>query len=230
MPLYRYKQPSVEHHNYIYGLKRKKYLSFRRFLILALLVVFAGFGFYFINRKNDPQIAAVTKQETFVPAPMPTEINANFMNQVNKCFLPTAAVYGYTLRITSGFRSLDEQEQIYLQGREINGHIVTEAPAGKSIHNYGYAIDVVDRYDAFDIDWDRLGRIGAYCGLEEGDEGDLPHFEHRAGLTTDEFLAGHRPPDLTLPCPVMEDKYSRSEALTLDDLKSCGAPNFNLDF
>jgi peptidoglycan L-alanyl-D-glutamate endopeptidase CwlK len=139
-------------------------------------------------------------------------------------------VYGYTLRVTSGFRDANEQEELYMQGRTINGHIVTEAPAGKSIHNYGYAVDVVDRVNGFEIDWDKLGRIGAYCGLEQGPEGDQPHFEHRAGLSTDQFLAGARPPDLTLPCPAMNQRYDSNEALTQSDLQTCGAPNFNLDF
>jgi hypothetical protein len=225
---YRYKQQSVQqqqNHRRNY----KKYLQRKRLFLLSFLVVLIGSAFYFSTGKKDEQVSAVST-EIFVPAPMPTEINANFINQVNKCFLPTAEVYGYTLRITSGFRSLDEQEDLYLQGREVNGHIVTEAPAGKSIHNYGYAVDVVDRFNAFDIDWDKLGHISAFCGLEQGDEGDQPHFEHRAGLTTDQFKEGHRPADLTLPCTLMDERYNAQQKLTLSDLRACGAPNFNLDF
>jgi peptidoglycan L-alanyl-D-glutamate endopeptidase CwlK len=158
---------------------------------------------------------------------MPTEINPNFITQVNECFIPTAAVYGYTLRITSGFRSLDEQVELFEQGRTIDGHIVTEAMPGKSIHNYGYAVDVADRNSAFEIDWEKLGRIGTYCGLEQGPDGDWPHFEHRAGLTTDEFMQGARPPLLSLPCQIMADRYAWQEPLTKEDLNTCGAPNFN---
>ena len=50
-------------------------------------------------------------------APIPTGLDPNFITQVDDCFLPTAAVYGYTLRVTSGFRSLAQQQQIYDQGK-----------------------------------------------------------------------------------------------------------------
>jgi peptidoglycan L-alanyl-D-glutamate endopeptidase CwlK len=159
-------------------------------------------------------------------SPMPTEINSNFENQVNECFIPVAFFYGYTLRISSGFRSVEEQNQIYQQGRVVNGHIVTEAMGGRSIHNFGFAVDVVDRWRGYDIDFDKLGKIAEYCGLESGDEGDLAHFEHRNGLTTDQFLDGFRPKDLILPCTVMDEKFKASQSLSLEDLRSCDAPKF----
>jgi hypothetical protein len=43
-------------------------------------------------------------------------IDQNFMTQVSNCFLPIASVYGYTLRITAGFRSMAEQTAMYEQG------------------------------------------------------------------------------------------------------------------
>jgi hypothetical protein len=160
------------------------------------------------------------------PPPLPTGMNPNFLNQVEGCFIPTAAVYGYTLRITDGFRSIAEQTAEYDQGRTIDGHIVSEAPPGHSLHNYGYAVDVVDRYKGYDIDWTQLVAIGAYCGLESGGVGDLPHFEERGGLDTDQFAAGLRPPLLKLPCPVMAERDASTSPLTLADLQSCGAPAF----
>lgn len=160
------------------------------------------------------------------PIPIPTAIDPNFMTQVSDCFLPVAAFYGYSLRITSGFRSLAEQQQLYAQGRTINGHIVTEAIPSKSIHNYGYAVDVVDRWSGYNINWTRLGNIGTYCGLEQGPDGDLPHLEHRAGLTTDDFIAGKRPPPLALPCPIMTVRAKANHPLTRTDLKNCGTPKF----
>lgn len=161
-----------------------------------------------------------------IPAPLPTEMNPNFLAQVNNCFIPVAATYGYALRITNGFRSMAEQTTMYYQGRTINGHIVTEAQPGHSLHNYGYAVDVVDRYRGYNINWTRLIKIGAYCSLESGGVGDLPHFEERGGLTTDQFLAGMRPPSLVLPCAIMDNRSTSSRRLTLKDLKACGAPKF----
>jgi len=160
------------------------------------------------------------------PVPLPTGMNPNFLNQVNQCFIPVADLYGYDLRITAGFRSLADQTELYDQGRTINGHIVSEAPPGHSLHNYGYAVDVVDRFNGYNIDWTKLVKIGQYSSLESGGPGDLPHFEERGGLTTDQFAAGLRPPALKLPCAVMADRNASTSPLTLADLKACGAPTF----
>jgi hypothetical protein len=159
-------------------------------------------------------------------APIPTGLDPNFITQVDECFLPTAAVYGYDLRITSGFRSLAQQQQIYDQGRLEDGTVVSEAPPGHSLHNYGFAVDIVDRTKGYDIDWSQLIAIGAYCGLGNGGVGDYPHFEYRGGLDTDQFAAGMRPAPLTVPCPAMATRAAASQTLTLQDLQACGAPSF----
>ena len=168
-------------------------------------------------------IDVISVRET---TPLPTAENPNFLTQVTNCFLPTAAVYGYRLRITAGFRSIADQTQTYDQGRTINGHIVTEAPPGHSLHNYGYAVDVADRVRGYNINWTRLVKIAVYCSLESGDVGDLPHFEYRGGLTTDQFASGMRPPPLTLPCAIMANRTATSSPLTLKQLNACGAPKF----
>jgi hypothetical protein len=197
-------------------------MSISKFFITACVVaIFAIGGLLaakYVNLSNQQVFLAKA-----VPAPIPTEINANFIKQVNECFLPTAAVYGYTLRITSGFRSVADQEQTYSEGRTVDGHIVTWAEPGKSLHNYGYAVDVVDRWRGYNVNWKKLAKIGAYCGLEQVDD---PHFEHRGGLATADFAAGMRPPPLTLPCAIMDQKFQVNAGLTLADLKSCNAPPF----
>lgn len=158
--------------------------------------------------------------------PPPTEIDSNFLYQVNTCFIPTAAAYGYDLRITSGFRSLDEQAALYAQGRTVEGHIVTYTL--KSIHNFGFAVDVVDRARGYDINWDRIGEMGRYCGLEQGDDeyDEQVHFQHRQGISTAQFESGMRPDQLSLPCQLMADRASKDEPLTRSDLSTCGAPIF----
>lgn len=153
----------------------------------------------------------------------PAEIDQNFLSQVNHCLIPVAAVYGYTLRITSGFRSMDEQDELFNQGRTVDGHIVSWSPPGRSLHNFGFAVDVVDRWRGYDVNWKRLGKIAEFCGLEQADD---PHFEHRGGLVTDQFLAGMRPAPLVFPCSVMSERAPGVRPLTLQDLKICGAPSF----
>jgi hypothetical protein len=195
------------------------------FLVIGFLSLCAVSGFIFIKDnplkgKYPPKVLGANL------ALMPTAIDPNFITQVNECFIPVASLYGYDLRITSGFRNLAEQDQAYQQGRTVDGHIITEAPAGKSIHNYGFAVDVVDRQNGYDIDWAKLGKIGSYCGLEQGPDGDFPHFEHRGGLTTADFAAGLRPSPLTLPCIIMDILAKTNKPLTLSGLKACGTPKF----
>ena len=188
-----------------------------RWLIFLSIFGVIGAGIYFISQKKELAQEPVTIQK---PVVFPTEINQNFLDQVNKCFIPTATVYGYTLRITSGFRSLSEQEQLYNQGRTIDGHIVSWAEAGKSMHNYGYAVDVVDRWRGYNIDRKKLAEIGDFCGLTQVDDA---HFEYRGGLTTAQFEAGILPPPISLPCPIMVEKAKLNQPLTFADLKSCGS-------
>jgi len=210
---------------------REKYFSKRFHLITAsvfLICIVAGL-FLIIKDDRDDDASAqknISETDSPSPVPLPTAIDPNFLTQVNECFIPTAAVYGYTLRISSGFRTVAEQDQLYNKGRTVDGHIVTEALGGKSIHNFGFAVDVVDRWREYDINWDRLDKIGTYCGLEPGDDGDISHFENRDGLTTADFLAGKRPAPLALPCAIMDERAKSGQPLTLKDLQNCGAPKF----
>lgn len=182
-------------------------------LVLAALIVL-GAGWLFLQGRP-PQ------------APLPDGENPNFLTQVDDCLIPTAALYGYDLRITAAFRSIADQTAMYDQGRTVDGHIVSEAAPGHSLHNYGYAVDVVDRLQGYDIDWTELVDIGEYCSLESGGVGDLPHFEERHGLTTDQFAAGMRPPPLALPCVAMRNDHAgATSTLTLGELEACGAPDF----
>ena len=50
---------------------------------------------------------------------------------------------GTYLLVVSGLRTADEQNRLYAQGRTAPGHVVTNAKAGQSMHNYGLAVDVV---------------------------------------------------------------------------------------
>ncbi|MEJ0021438.1 MAG: M15 family metallopeptidase [Candidatus Doudnabacteria bacterium] len=183
---------------------------------LLLICIIAGSFFISQNGKH----AKMVLGESIV---VPTALDPNFSTQINECFIPVAAAYGYTLRITSGFRSLEDQLAIYNSGRTVDGHIISWAEPGKSLHNYGFAVDVVDRWNGYDIDFDKLAKIGTYCGLEQVDP---PHFEHRAGLSTDQFADGMRPPPLSLPCPIMDILAQDNKPLTLSGLKACGAPDF----
>jgi peptidoglycan L-alanyl-D-glutamate endopeptidase CwlK len=49
---------------------------------------------------------------------------------------------GIDLRIIDAFRTLAQQDALYAQGRTAPGRQVTNAPGGKSYHNYSVAYDV----------------------------------------------------------------------------------------
>lgn len=169
----------------------------------------------------EPEIVALAAVST--PAPLPTEIDANFSEQITKCVLPISSLYGYDLYISSAFRSFAEQDAMYAKGRTVVGRIYTNAKGGGSVHNYGLAADFADHKYGQSIDWNKLGKIGEYCGLEHGDRGyeDLPHFQHVQGLSNDDLLAGKRPTPLVLPCPALSN-----DSVTKKDLADCGTPNF----
>lgn len=100
---------------------------------------------------------------------------------------------GWDARVapSGGFRSFEEQQRIYNQGRTTPGNIVTNAEAGESWHNYGLGADIIlnnDRGQPIWPDpspfWDRLGEVAAEHGLYWGGNfGDRPHVEFHPGFT-----------------------------------------------
>jgi len=100
---------------------------------------------------------------------------------------------GWDARVapSGGFRSFEEQQAIYNQGRTTPGDIVSNARAGQSWHNYGLAADIVlNNANGQPIwpdpspFWDRLGEVAAQNGLYWGGNfGDRPHVEFHPGLS-----------------------------------------------
>lgn len=101
------------------------------------------------------------------------------------------------VRITQGLRTFEEQDALYAQGRTKPGKKVTNAKAGQSIHNYGFAVDICLVIDGKTASWDTVKdwdndkiadwyecvKIFAKYGWEWGGNWktfkDLPHFEKR---------------------------------------------------
>lgn len=99
------------------------------------------------------------------------------------------------LLITCTYRSKEEQEMLYSQGRTTPGKIVTNAKPGQSAHNTigptglpgAMAFDVVPivhgkpQWDSKDPIWKSVGDIGKSFGLEWGGDWisfkDYPHFQ-----------------------------------------------------
>lgn len=104
-------------------------------------------------------------------------------------FLDACAAAQLDILVTCTLRSNDEQIELYAQGRTSPGHIVTNAKAGQSAHNYGLALDIVPMvngkpdWNGSDPIWEQVGQLGEAAGLIWlGAPGssfpEKPHFEH----------------------------------------------------
>lgn len=111
---------------------------------------------------------------------------------------------GYTAEIISGFRTYDEQDALYEQGRTEPGNIVTNARGGYSNHNFGVAWDVGifdgNRYLDDSPLYNLVGKIAHREALIWGGDWknieDKPHVEWRPdwakNLNEHDFLAACR--------------------------------------
>ena len=65
------------------------------------------------------------------------------LQDATRDFLNLAHYFGTDLRIIQGYRSFEEQNKFYAQGRTTPGPKITNAKGGQSYHQYGLAFDVV---------------------------------------------------------------------------------------
>jgi len=68
-------------------------------------------------------------------------------------FLTLCHFKKFNVQITSGSRTVQEQDDLYAIGRTRTGKIITNAKGGQSAHNYGIAIDVVVLNRDGECDW-----------------------------------------------------------------------------
>ena len=118
------------------------------------------------------------------------------------------------IMITSTLRTMEEQAALYAQGRggyvfrgktyaDLSNKKVTNAPPGRSYHEYGLAFDVAPYVPMSSINsslpsnlyqlqweykyWNRIGEIGESLGLSWGgrwkSRPDRPHFELKGNMS-----------------------------------------------
>lgn len=135
----------------------------------------------------------------------PTSLNIDSLHPgvaaMARRFLQLAHQHHIDARITTAFRSWDEQDRLYAKGRTTPGHTVTNAQGGNSYHNWGLAFDAAP-FENGKISNDvakykQLGKIGEQVGLEWGGTfksiTDYPHYQYTYGLNTWDLLNGVRP-------------------------------------
>ena len=106
---------------------------------------------------------------------------------------------GITVEITLAYRSYEEQDALYSQGRNEKGEVtdaskvVTNAKGGQSYHNFGLAFDLTvydkDGKKDWNKDSDSWKKViaeekeqGFEAGAEWTDFPDLPHFQNTFGF------------------------------------------------
>jgi len=99
------------------------------------------------------------------------------------------------VRITTGYRTIAEQNRLYAQGRTTPGKKVTTVIGGRSIHNYGLAIDIVEIKNGkanWNTKWKEFALIGKACGFKWGGDWkkfkDKPHFQKTFGYSSLKLL------------------------------------------
>lgn len=115
---------------------------------------------------------------------------AKIVNEINQVLTSRSKV-----RISEALRTFKEQDDLYALGRTKPGKKVTNAKGGQSVHNYGFAVDIVLIIDgktaSWDIkkdwdgdkvaDWDECVKVFAKYGWTWGGSWatfkDMPHFD-----------------------------------------------------
>ena len=114
---------------------------------------------------------------------------------------------GIKILVYCGYRSNEDQEKLYKQGRSTKGKKITNARAGQSFHNYGRAIDFVP-VKSGESSWDdtasyiKAQRIGKEFGLR-AISWELPHLEDGSFKNWRELQASQKPAK-TLFSPIIE--------------------------
>ncbi|MDQ0973840.1 peptidoglycan L-alanyl-D-glutamate endopeptidase CwlK [Neobacillus niacini] len=147
--------------------------------------------------------------------PMPTELHPTVRDRSNQ-LIQQAAAKGIVMVITDDFRSAEDQDRLYEQGRTVAGNIVTNARGGESFHNFGLAIDFAIKTPSTDIiwdmqydgnqngiaDWNEVVEMAKALGFEWGGDWsqfkDYPHLQMNFGLTLADLQNGKRPADISL--------------------------------
>lgn len=119
---------------------------------------------------------------------------------------------GIRVVLTGGFRSMEEQDALYDQGRVTEGPIVTKAKGGDSYHNYGLAVDFALRTKQKDVvwdlerddngngkaDWTEVVEIAKKLGFSWGGDWenfpDYPHLQLDFGYSLRQLKNGKYPP------------------------------------
>ncbi|MET3574208.1 M15 family metallopeptidase [Bhargavaea ullalensis] len=185
--------------------KKKKTAAAKHLARAVFAVAVAMAIFIFVQREWD-------FREELSERPLPEGLHPAVEEKAAE-LIRLASDKGIDVVITDGYRSDEEQERLYAQGRTASGQVVTHARAGGSYHNFGLAVDYAlrtpDGRIIWDIGWDgnqngksdwmETAEIAKSLGFAWGGDWngfkDYPHLEMTFGLSLRELRAGWRPED-----------------------------------
>jgi RHS repeat-associated protein len=142
-----------------------------------------------------------TVQEVFVTGDLPSDKRIQDLHPAIRMhatqFIKEANdnLSGTSIRIAQGYRTFEEQNLLYSQGRTSSGSIVTKAKGGESNHNFGLAFDIVGLTNGkidYNLNWKSLSNLGKSKGFEWGGDWnfkDMPHFQNMFGNSLKELSA-----------------------------------------
>lgn len=131
--------------------------------------------------------------------------------QLVRCLVLEARANGMQVGVFCGLRTFEEQRALFQKGRDSSGKVidkksvVTNAPPGLSMHNYGLAVDLVfdgnPNKPGWQWSWDskhpwkELAELGRKTGLSPAyfwkSFPESPHFEQTYGFTYRELSSLH---------------------------------------
>jgi peptidoglycan L-alanyl-D-glutamate endopeptidase CwlK len=188
--------------------KGKLFVTF--FLVLILY-------FILFLKESDPP----TESKINLTDSLPTELHPLVEERSNQ-LIQQAADKGIVIVITDGFRSSEDQDRLYENGRTAEGDIVTHAKGGESYHNFGLAIDFAlktpsgnviwdmqyDRNENGQSDWTEVVKMAKALGFDWGGDWtnfkDYPHLQMDFGLTIADLQIGERPAESSLTADTIE--------------------------
>lgn len=116
--------------------------------------------------------------------PKADQLLAELQERASQAITEANTIMSLDLFITSAYRSPEEQDRLYAQGRTTPGPIVTYLKGGESLHNHRRAFDIADRkrgYNFGQTEWDTIAAIiskyGWFWGGNWSRFKDKPHFE-----------------------------------------------------
>ncbi|WP_084375086.1 M15 family metallopeptidase [Neobacillus soli] len=180
------------------------------FYIFSLVLIAILFFILYINGSNPFTESKINRSDS-----LPTELHPIVKERSNQ-LIQQAADKGIVIVITDGFRSAENQNQLYEKGRSAEGNIVTYAKGGESYHNFGLAIDFALKTPSGNViwdmqydgnkngkaDWTEVVKLAKTLGFDWGGDWakfkDYPHLQMDFGLTIAKLQNGERPTEASL--------------------------------